>query len=92
MISGVVTIALTKLDVLDELDEIKICTGYRIEGEKRTTFPARDYISRVEELVGAPVGLVSTGPRREETIIRDEANLTRLTTGRPGAAAKQRSA
>lgn len=126
LISGVDTIALTKLDVLDELDEIQVCTGYRIDGVERTSFPARfesleeaepiyrsfpgwqestvgivdfkdlplqarDYISAVEEAVGAPVGLVSTGPRREETIIRDESNLSRLTAGRLGAVAEQRS-
>ena len=127
MISGVSTIALTKLDVLDELDQIKICTGYSVDGEVLTTFPARfeslsraepiyksfpgwkqstvgileyqdlpeaarNYISAVEEAVGAPAGLVSTGPRREETIIRDEPNLSRLTAGRLGAVADERSA
>ncbi len=126
MISGVGTIALTKLDVLDELSEIKICTGYRIDGEALTTFPARfeslaraepvydcypgweqstvgileyrdlpeaarNYISAVEEAVGAPVGLVSTGPRREETILRDEPILSELTAGQLGAVAEERS-
>lgn len=126
MISGIDTIALTKLDVLDELDEIKLCTGYSVNGETLSAFPARfesldeaepvyesfpgwkqttvgileyqdlpeaakRYISAVEQAVGAPVGLVSTGPRREETIIRDEPNLSRLTTGRLGAVAKERS-
>jgi len=113
MISGVSSIALTKLDVLDELDEIKICTGYSIGGQEHHTIPARfesldeaqpiyrslpgwqqntvgildyedlpqaarDYVSAVEEIVGAPVGLVSTGPRREETIVRDEPAFARL--------------
>tara|TARA_B100002051_G_C16596462_1_gene565642 strand:- start:151 stop:996 length:846 start_codon:yes stop_codon:yes gene_type:complete len=39
-ISGINGIALTKLDVLDELDEIKICTEYELNGEKINYFPA----------------------------------------------------
>jgi adenylosuccinate synthase len=113
MISGVGSIALTKLDVLDELDEIKVCTGYRIGRQERTTIPARfesleeaqpiyrtfpgwqrstvgildfddlpeaarNYVMAIEEMVGAPIGLVSTGPRREETIVRDEPAFARL--------------
>jgi adenylosuccinate synthase len=39
-VSGVTGIALTKLDVLDGLDEIKICTGYRLRGETLDYFPA----------------------------------------------------
>ena len=39
---------------------------------------ARDYVAVLEEEVGAPVWLVSTGPRREETILRREAGLDRL--------------
>ncbi len=38
-VSGVDTIALTKLDVLDELDVVKICTGYSYRGETLTNFP-----------------------------------------------------
>ena len=126
MINGVDTIALTKLDVLDELEEIKICTGYRVDGAERRTIPARfelleeaepvyttlpgwqqstvgilgfedlpqkaqDYVTAVEEAVEAPVGLVSTGPRREETIIREEPNLARLTAGRLGAVIQERT-
>ena len=40
MINGIQEIALTKLDVLDNLDEIKICTGYRIDGKLQKSFPA----------------------------------------------------
>lgn len=103
-INGIGSIALTKLDVLDELDEIKVCVGYRkgdtvhrdygvaFEGDKPfepvyATLPgwkqstvgarelsdlpvaARDYLEMIEDEVGAPIGLVSTGPRREETIL-----------------------
>jgi adenylosuccinate synthase len=97
-------ICLTKLDVMDGLEEIKICTGYKLNGEvidvppigaekyaqcepmyetmpgwKDLTegrksmdgFPveALAYIKRLEELVGVPIDIISTGPERTETII-----------------------
>ena len=40
MVSGVSKLAVTKLDVLDELDEIKVCIAYEIDGERTTEFPA----------------------------------------------------
>ncbi len=43
---------------------------------------ARDYVALLEEEVGAPVWLVSTGPRREETILRGDAGLEALLGGR----------
>ncbi|MEM8964280.1 MAG: adenylosuccinate synthase [Acidobacteriota bacterium] len=99
-------LALTKLDVLDDLDEIQLCTGYRYQGEVIEDFPsslavleaaepiyrrvegwraattgvtriddlplaARRFVEVVEELVGAPAMMVSTGARREETILVD---------------------
>ena len=116
MLSGVDSIALTKLDVLDELDELEICVGYRLDGEIVRAFPssldlleesepvyeslpgwkqdtvgtlkfsdlpqaAQDYISFIEEQLGVGVGIVSTGPRREETIVRRDETLSRLTAG-----------
>ena len=98
MLNGVDTVALTKLDVLDDLDEIKVCVGYQVGGEVVKDLPAKlddlekaqpvyttvkgwkqetvgivdfdklpdeakDYIGLIEDGVGAPVGLVSTGPR-----------------------------
>ena len=101
---GVDGIALTKLDVLDGFDHIKVCTGYRIDGQtwdylpadanlqarltpiyetlegwKDTTHGARSwaelpanaikYVRRVEELIGAPVALLSTSPDRDDTIM-----------------------
>ena len=49
MVSGVNKIAFTKLDVLDELDELKICTAYKLDGETVTTVPADcDALSRLE--------------------------------------------
>ena len=40
MLNGLDTIALTKLDVLDDFDKIPVCTGYNVRGERWTTFPA----------------------------------------------------
>ncbi len=102
--SGINGIALTKLDVLDGLDEIKICVAYELDGEriehlpasqgaqarvkpiyetlpgwKETTEGARSwadlpaqavkYVRHVEELIGAPVTLLSTSPERDDTIL-----------------------
>jgi len=101
---GIDGIALTKLDVLDGFDEIKLCVGYRLgnrtldylppdandqaritpiyetlEGWSGSTRGARSwaelpataikYIRRVEELIGAPVALLSTSPERDDTIL-----------------------
>jgi len=103
-INGIDGIALTKLDVLDGLATLKICTGYRIGGEvfdylpvglraqqaaepvyeeiegwSETTQGARSwkdlpanaikYVRRIEELIGAPVALLSTSPQRDDTIL-----------------------
>ena len=106
-VAGIDGIALTKLDVLDGIEEIKICTGYRIEGEEYDYLPslarlqaaaepvyetiegwtdstqgarswaelpatAIKYIRRIEELIDAPVAILSTSPEREDTItVRD---------------------
>jgi adenylosuccinate synthase len=104
-VNGFDTLALTKLDVLDDLEEIRICTGYRADGTTLTEFPAdltvlegaeavyetlpgwrtstagvRDfavlpagaqrYVERLAELCGCEIGIVSTGPERDETILR----------------------
>jgi adenylosuccinate synthase len=122
-INGVSAIALTKLDVLDSLDEIPVCVGYRVDGELLHDFPgdievlarvkpeievvpgwrrqtaglveysdlpaaARDYVELIEAAVGAPVAIISTGPRREETIVRSNASLSIVT---PVATAQTRS-
>lgn len=103
-INGVSGMCLTKLDVLDGLESLRLCTGYRLHGKTVDIFPvgaedaaacepiyeempgwkdvtvgaksmdalpaaARDYIRRIEALVGVPVDMVSTGPDREETIV-----------------------
>ncbi|MDX3976676.1 adenylosuccinate synthase [Shinella sp.] len=102
--SGITGIALTKLDVLDGLDELKICVAYKLDGKeidylpasqgqqarlepvyitlegwKESTVGARSwadlpaqaikYVRQVEELIGAPVALLSTSPEREDTIL-----------------------
>ncbi len=99
-------ICLTKMDVMDGLSEIKICTGYQLPdgrvlevspmaadayenitpiyetlpGWSESTFGAKsidalpqtalDYILRIEALTGVPVDIISTGPDRNETIIK----------------------
>ncbi|MBT5796040.1 MAG: adenylosuccinate synthase [Porticoccaceae bacterium] len=103
-INSISGICLTKLDVLDGLDEIKICVGYQkadgtdagmpmhaddfetitpvyesmpgwtdvtVGAQRTEDLPeaARAYILRIEELTGAPVDVVSTGPDRIETIV-----------------------
>jgi adenylosuccinate synthase len=105
MINGIDTIALTKLDVLDNVDSIGICTGYEVDGKMLRSFPAnvedlakvrpqyeffegwnsslagiknyddlpkqaQDYISAIEKIAGAKVGIVSLSPDRADTIIR----------------------
>jgi len=106
-VGGVHGIALTKLDVLDGLRALKICTGYRINGRFSRHLPASPgaqaaaepeyevmegwsgstvgarswadlpaqavkYVRRIEELVDAPVTLLSTSPERDDTImVRD---------------------
>ncbi len=102
--SGITGLALTKLDILDGFPEVKICTGYRLDGEvidrlpasqaaqdrvepiyetfagwEGTTANARSwadlpaqaikYVRYIEELVGAPVSLLSTSPERDDTIL-----------------------
>ncbi|MDP9120214.1 MAG: adenylosuccinate synthetase, partial [Acidobacteriota bacterium] len=125
LLNGIDTIALTKLDVLDDLDEIPVCVGYRLAGEtlrdlppgrhsletalpvlrtfkgwKRSTVgivdeadlppAARDYVDFIEQELGAPISLLSTGPRREETLVREHPELVRLTSGRLGRVLAER--
>ena len=106
-IAGIDGIALTKLDVLDGMAELRVCTGYETDAGRIDRFPAsaRDqaavrpvyesvpgwsestrgarswaelpasavkYIRRIEELIEAPVALLSTSPEREDTVmVRD---------------------
>ena len=103
-VAGIEGVVLTKLDVLDGLERLKICTGYRLHGETLDYLPAgqrdqaavepmyediagwsgstkgarswRDlpaeaviYVRRIEELIGAPVVQVTTGPDRQDVIV-----------------------
>jgi adenylosuccinate synthase len=103
-LNGVNGLCVTKLDVLDGFEEIRICTAYRLDGELLEappldaqdwatlepvyeSFPgwqeasrgarsmddlpanARAYLRTMEDLCGAPVHIVSTGPDRNENII-----------------------
>ncbi|MBP0628932.1 MULTISPECIES: adenylosuccinate synthase [Cupriavidus] len=103
-INGVSGLCLTKLDVLDGLDSIKLCVGYTLDGQTVDILPrgsdavarcepvyeefpgwnestfgvkswdalpeaARVYLKRVEEVVGIPIDMISTGPDRDETIL-----------------------
>jgi adenylosuccinate synthase len=103
-LNGVDGLCITKLDVLDGMSEIRICTGYTVHGSKVALLPsgadavaeclpvyeslpgwsestvgvraidglppnARAYLERIEQLTGAPIAMVSTGPDRDETIL-----------------------
>ncbi len=120
-INGTAWLVVTKLDVLDPLDEIPVCTGYRLDGRQCETIPAdsgglervepvyatlkgwnaktegitrfddlppraREYLKFIEEQSGAAIGMVSTGPDREQTIVLPgfEQALQRLRA--PGSA------
>ncbi len=102
-INGLSSIAVTRLDILDQLEEIKICTHYLRNGERVDHFPAdlnvlaecepvyetlpgwqtdstqcrtydslpdkaKTYLSRISDLSGVKISIVSVGPDREETI------------------------
>ncbi len=106
-INSISGLCLTKLDVLDGLEQINICTGYEqadgVAGSPRfaseyyaeitpvyETLPgwqgntmgirdyhdlpdeARTYLRRIEETVGAPIDIISTGPDRAETIVLND--------------------
>ena len=107
MINGISWLVVTKLDVLDELPEIPICVGYKINGKATAEIPAQDsgfakiepiydnmpgwrtstqgitkleklpqqareYLSFVEKQTQARVGMISTGPDRDQTMMVDD--------------------
>jgi adenylosuccinate synthase len=113
MINGFDTLLITKLDVMDQLAEIPVCTGYRLKGQEITEMPAtyralealepvyqnlpgwktvtrgitryealpknaQAYLKFLEDRTGVEVGGVSTGPERNETIIRPGSKLERM--------------
>ena len=104
-LNGLSGVCITKLDVLDGLDTVRVCVGYQISGKHTKNPPfdargmercvpiyedwpgwsestvgatsldalptaARKYLDRVEQLLGVPIDLISTGPDREETILK----------------------
>ena len=77
-----------ELRVLEEaVPEYRVLRGWRRETVGILDYDglpqaARDYVAFLEGELEAPMGLVSTGPRREETIVRDDSALRRLTSGR----------
>jgi adenylosuccinate synthase len=107
MINGVNWWVVTKLDVLDELDEIPVCVGYKVNGKRTEEIPAlatgfdrvectyrnmpgwkqstqgitelsrlprraQEYLRFLESESGAAIGMVSTGPDRDQTIFVPE--------------------
>ena len=111
-VNGLEALALTKLDVLDGLPEVQVCTAYRCKGATMTEMPgdhaqlsacepvyetlpgwsaptagvrrfgdlpreARSYIAHLEEITGVPAAIVSTGSKREDTIIREDSIAAR---------------
>lgn len=97
-------LAITRLDILDELEEIKVCVGYEYEGKSVEEYPAdlkflskvtpiyktykgwkekisairdydrlpalcKEYLADISKEIGVPIGIVSVGPSREETIV-----------------------
>lgn len=104
-LNGMNELALTKLDVLDDFEEIKVCTEYKLDGKSTKVFPldtenvenakpvyksfegwntstrdtstfddlpekAKEYIAFIEDYIGVSFNVVSTGPKRSETILR----------------------
>jgi adenylosuccinate synthase len=107
-LNGFDSVALTKLDVLDALEEVKVCVGYEINGERVDTFPAvaqdlasikpiyetlegwksdtlgttkfedlpekaQEYVRFLSDSIGVEIGLISTGPERDQTVILPES-------------------
>jgi adenylosuccinate synthase len=70
-VNGMTHLAITKLDVLDEFEEIRLCTGYRVDGQPLRTFPSDvQTLARVE-----PVYESMPGWRRSTTQARDWTDL-----------------
>jgi len=105
MINGFTELAITKLDVMSDLDEIKVCTEYEIDGKHTRRFPsdlrtlerakpvyttlagwksdivgiteyeqlpseAKTYLDFISDYLEVPAHIISSGPKREQTIVR----------------------
>lgn len=112
-LNGIDSLIITKLDVLDEFDNVPVCVVYRSGGEevreipptvaemsrvepryeclpgwKASTFgitsydelpsPAKDYLAFLEDRCGVEIGCISTGPERNQTIVRPGSRLEKL--------------
>jgi adenylosuccinate synthase len=112
-INGFDSIVITKLDVLDEFEQIKVCTGYRLDGREIEDMPptvrqiekvepvyecvpgwgvstfgishyeelpqkAKDYLAFLEKQTGVEIGSISTGPERDQTIVRPGSRFEKL--------------
>ncbi len=115
MINGFDSLVVTKLDVLDEMEKIPVCVGYRANGQDVAGMPAtikemsalepvyeclpgwqvptfgissyselparaRDYVEFLEKHSGVEVGCISTGPERNQTIVKAGSPFARLFT------------
>ncbi len=102
-VNGYTSAVITRLDVLDQFEVVKICTGYELDGQLIDHLPggmaalsrcvpvyeelqgwdiptagmsdlnslpknARKYVDRIQEIIGIPIDIISTGPHRDETI------------------------
>ncbi len=99
MINGITELAMMKADVLSDMDNLQVCTGYLVNGQRTERMPyditggiepilepvegwgelrTEDplpaglelYIARIEKYVGVPINLVSLGPDRAQTVLR----------------------
>lgn len=104
MINGITELAMMKADVLSGMDKVRVCTGYRVQGQVIHDFPydlsgplepvyaeldgwgdldaavplpkaAEDYIAFIEQATGVPVRIVSVGPDRTATLVRDAVTV-----------------
>jgi adenylosuccinate synthase len=113
MLNGIDSLVVTKLDVLDELEKIPVCTAYRCGRREVTDMPAttrsleslepvyeclpgwrtstlgisryeelppqaRDYIAYLENRTGVEIGCISTGPERNQTIVRPGSRFAQI--------------
>jgi adenylosuccinate synthase len=104
MVNGLTHLAITKMDVMDNFDEIKVCTHYELDGRRMDNFPsqisavervkpvyetlpgwksptveirewkdlpenARKYLTRLTDLLEVPIGIISLGPKRHQTVM-----------------------
>ena len=105
-INGLDSVVITKLDILDHFEKIKICVDYEYKGKNLSFFPsdkkilsnvkpiyiecdgwtettynldsyekinknAKKFLNKLEAIIGIPIDVISTGPKRESTIIKN---------------------